>query len=104
MGLMMTATSSQDVWVYHLHQCENPNNVVKVLDSNDKYSYGYVQFQMSSWLSYGKEFGATKDNIGDKDLQIQVAEDMLNKGLWRHWRTCATKVTKKYGAYPSSAL
>jgi len=63
---------------------------------NDKYSYGVLQFQMATWLSFGKSFGTTADNIYDKSLQETVARSMLDNGGWRNWFTCA----KKTGTYP----
>lgn len=90
----------KEVWIEALHQCENPKDVEKVLDTNDKYSYGYVMFQMDTWLSFGKKHGATRNNIGDNDLQRIVVRDMLSKGLWKHWYTCGKKVISKLGDFP----
>ena len=92
----------KEVWLDALQKCENENHVKKILDTNNKYSYGDFMFQMDTWLSYGKEFGATRANIADKNLQRIVARDMLNNGLWRHWFTCGKIVQKSLGAYPSS--
>ncbi len=90
----------KEIWIEELHSCENRNNRIRILDSNDKYSYGYVMFQMDTWLAFGKKFGATRENINDEELQKVVAESMLDKGLWRHWRRCALKTKKKIGEYP----
>ncbi len=76
---------------------------VTVLDTNGKYSYAFFQFQMSTWLSYGKEFGATRENIHDYFLQMKVARSMLDNGGQSHWRNCAEKVRKMYGPYPDIA-
>lgn len=73
---------------------------IKHLDSNDYYSYGVLQFQMGTWLAYGKPFGATKANIYDADLQTTVAQSMLDKGLSGNWKTCVAKTTKRDGPYP----
>ncbi len=93
----------QDIWVTHLHECENPDNIPRILDSNNKYSYGYVEFQMDTWLSFGKKFGATPDNIGNEELQKVVAEDMLNHGLGKHWYTCNKRTMKLYGVFPATS-
>lgn len=90
----------QDIWVQHLHECENPTNIPRILDTNNKYSYGYVSFQMATWLYYGKEFGATKENIYDDDLQRQVAEYMLDTKGWTDWWNCGRITIKWYGPYP----
>ncbi len=99
--IIVATTTPQDIWIAKLHECENYNNVEKILDSNNKYSYGYLMFQMDTWLSYGKKFGATRDNIGSSTLQKQVAKSMLDQGLWRHWTNCVNiKVRPALGDYP----
>ncbi len=57
-------------------------------------------FQMTTWVSYSKSFGATAANIEDPVLQHEVTRNMLDQGLGRNWLTCYNKTTKKYGAYP----
>jgi len=99
---VLSVPDAKDVWIAHLHICENDVNKEKILDSNDKYSYGYLMFQMDTWLSYGKPFGATMKNISDPVLQTRVARSMLDDGEFYHWKTCVRKTTKKWGAYPSS--
>lgn len=86
------------VWIRKLEACEDPtgNTTIKILDVNDKYSYGVLQFQMATWLSYGKKFGTTADNIYDKTLQESVARSILDAGGWHNWYNC----TKKIGSYP----
>jgi hypothetical protein len=56
---------------------------------------------MSSWLYYGEEFGTTRDNILDPNLQFIVTKHMLEEGKWKHWLNCGRKVTRELGyAYP----
>ena len=99
------AASPKEVWLDALSDCENPqaSTTLKILDTNKYYSYGLFMFQMGTWLSYGKEFGATKQNIYDPNLQRMVARDMLDKGLWRHWYTCGKIIQKSLGSFPSAA-
>lgn len=94
------ATDAQIEWVEALHLCENRDDVPRILDTNDRYSYGFVMFQMSTWLAFGKEFGATKDNISDDFLQKRVALSMLKQGLWRQWFNCGKQLNAKLGAFP----
>lgn len=94
--------TGQEVWLDALQKCENENHVKKILDTNDKYSYGDFMFQMGTWVSFGKVFGATRENISDNDLQRIVARDMLSKGLWRHWFTCGKIIQKSLGAFPNT--
>lgn len=95
-----TPPTAQDVWVQHLHECENPTNIPRILDTNDKYSYGYVSFQMATWLKYSF-LGATKENIGDDDMQRQIAEYILGTKGWTDWWNCGKVTIKWYGPYPS---
>lgn len=88
------------VWLDALNECENKNGVEKILDTNNKYSYGAYMFQMGTWLSFGKKFGATEKNIGDNALQRVVAKSMLDKGLWKHWYNCGKKLNASLGEYP----
>lgn len=91
---------SKDVWINDLAICESQNKDITILDSNDQYSYGPLQFQMNTWIPQGKLFGATASNIHDASLQHQVARSMLDAGMQSRWLTCARIVTKKYGPYP----
>lgn len=79
-----------------LANCESSNrSFIKVLDTNNHYSYGSLQFQMQTWLSYGKlyDLKTTEENIYDGDLQKELAYRMINdkKSNWNHWLNCATK-------------
>ena len=91
----------QQQWVEALAQCESGGrDTIKILDSNNKYSYGRLMFQKATWLSYSDEFGTSMENIYNGNLQTTVALYILNDGGWRHWYNCAKKITKKIGPYP----
>jgi hypothetical protein len=90
----------QNVWIDHIAWCETQMRDVTILDSNRRYSYGWLQFQMGTWLSFGKSFGASRKNIHDFILQQQVARDMLDKGMENQWYHCSKKIIKTYGSYP----
>jgi hypothetical protein len=96
----VATTTPQDIWVQHLHECENPTNIPRILDTNGQYSYGYVSFQMPTWLYYGKQFGATEENIKDDELQKQIAEYILQTKGWTDWWNCGRVTIKWYGSYP----
>lgn len=55
---------------------------------------------METWLTFGKEFGTTPENIYDADLQVKVAQLLLDKGEFWHWKTCVAKTINKLGPYP----
>lgn len=96
------AASPKEIWIDKLALCESGNDsTIKILDTNGYYSYSTFQFQMSTWLKYGKPFGATKENIFDGNLQRVVVRSMLDAGGWRHWFTCGKSVSKLLGEYPS---
>lgn len=88
-------------WIDALADCESTSSTtIKILDTNGYYSYGLLMFQQSTWLSYGKKFGATKENIFDGELQRKVARSMLDAGGQDHWYNCNKKLELKIGKYP----
>ena len=89
-------------WMTELHNCENINNVPRILDSNGYYSYADFMYQMKTWLYYGKKFGATKENIYNSELQWKVTRYVLDTHGWENdWVICGERTVKKLGAYPS---
>jgi len=99
--LTVPIPTPQEVWIFHLEDCESSaSSTVKIIDSNGKVSAGILQFQENTWLSYGKKFGTTKENILDVSLQEVVAESILDAHETWHWKNCYAKVSKKYGVYP----
>ena len=89
--------------IEELNQCENSGkwDRAKILDINNKYSYGGLQFQMETFLRYGKKYGILPkwmdEEIGEqiiyeREIQMAIAEKMLNDGLWRHWFNCFKKI------------
>jgi hypothetical protein len=94
------SADAKQVWVDHIAWCETHVKDVTIVDSNNKLSYGYWQFQMGTWLAYGKQFGATRANVHSFVLQEEVAESMFDQGLGNNWLHCNKQVTAKYGPYP----
>jgi hypothetical protein len=82
------------IWLEKLAIAESHNSsTMRVLDTNGHYSYSCMQFQMATWLSYGKPLGATEDNIYDCSLQKKVAAKMIrdNHKNWTHWYNSVVK-------------
>lgn len=91
-----TVTTNLDVWLEKLATAESGNreNII-VLDVNNKYSYGCLQFQMATFQSYSARYGLVdpatvsdwKKLILDCKLQKQIAKRMIQEksGNWRHW-------------------
>lgn len=94
-GVLLTAQSR---WMYHLHMCENPENIPSVIDSNGLRSYGKYQWQMRSWLNYGF-LGATRENISDDAVQDKVTKWVLDHEGTSKWYNCSKIVTRRYGSY-----
>ena len=99
--ISVAMSTPQEIWIERLHQCENPDNIPWIWDTNGKKSYGYVMFQMGTWLKYTKQ-GATRANIGDDEMQKIVARYILDTKGADDWWTCGHLVAKTIGAYPSS--
>lgn len=79
-----------------LANCESSSRpLIKILDTNNRYSYGILQFQMQTWLSYGKlyDIETTEENIYNGDLQKELAYRMIQdkNSNWNHWYNCSTK-------------
>lgn len=96
--LTIPESDTKAVWMQQLHQCENPRDIPKHLDSNGYFSYGKYQWQMRSWLNYSA-LGATKQNITDDAMQDKITRAVLDAGGWRHWYTCAKLTKRLIGEY-----
>jgi hypothetical protein len=72
----------------------------KILDRNDKYSYGGLMFQMATFLQYGKKYNVLPEwvdesnfetYIYDRDIQTLIADKMIADGLgdgYAGWYNC----------------
>lgn len=70
----------------------------KIVDSNNKYSYGGLMFQMATFLQYGKEYEVLPEWVNesnfehyiyDRDIQMLIAEKMITDGVgYQHWTNC----------------
>lgn len=99
-------TETQTNWIKKLVSCESGGRTdIKIVDSNGKYSYGAFQFQMDTFLGFGKRYGVIATSttpveaeslIFDYKLQESVASKMLNDSLESHWLNCSTKIGIKY--------
>lgn len=88
------------LWMDSLSDCESlGSTTIKVLDTNDYYSYGKYQYQMATWLKYGF-LGTTKYNIYDGDLQDRITRYILDNNGEDNWVICGNRVTKSLGPYP----
>lgn len=95
------SVDAQALWMDSLSSCESEGSTtIRILDTNDHYSYGKYQYQMSTWLDYSF-LGATSSDIYNGDLQDTITRYILDTNGYRgYWDICGAVVTKKYGAYP----
>ena len=97
MGLVHDPLSE---WLDGLIQKESSGREdIVILDVNNKYSYGCLQFQMTTFIDYTTQFDLHGD-IMDCGFQKLLAYQMIidDHGNWRHWRTSVVK--RKLGFPP----
>lgn len=100
------AQTAQEKWIEGLHQCESGGkDDITVLDSNNKYSYGGLQFQLATFMGMGKLYGILPLELTDKEglllihnfyIQKGIAKAMLDDGGDYHWKNCRDKYLGKY--------
>lgn len=80
-----------------LERCESGHSYKVVLDSDNFFSYGFLQFHLLTFRRYGVMYGfvpATTTNpemiqlTKDRDLQFKIADKMVEDGLWYSWKNC----------------
>jgi len=90
--------------LYELAKCESGGrDDIHILDSNDKYSYGRFQFQLTTFRGFGIQYGILPKEITeaeaemliyDQELQTKVASAMIKDGLLHlHWVNCFKKMS-----------
>src|SRR3990167_10233711 len=83
--------------------CESGNRAdIKVLDTNNKYSFGVFQFQLETFWGFGVQYGILPEGIElaeaenliyDPEIQRDIALEMVKRGLLEdHWKVCARKI------------
>lgn len=95
-------TTSTNPIINKLIQCESEGRWdIKILDVNNRYSYGGLQFQLSTFWKFGKAYKILSDDIElseaenliyDSDIQIKIAEKMFEDELQYHWMNCYNKI------------
>ncbi len=91
-----------DAWIDSLVAKESEGKShIKILDHNDRYSYGCLQFQMETFESYIKRYdllphaedSELENMIYDCDFQKLLTRKMIEEDPenWRHWYTSVAK-------------
>ena len=108
----ITIQDDLDNWLDNLAQAEsNGKDHIKILDVNGLYSYGCLQFQVGTFLSYGRKYGIVPEEaLSNPDLlkliyncsvQKEIARAMIEDSAanWRHWYT-SVRYNKNVGMPP----
>ena len=93
-----SAPDAMDAWLQKLIQKESEGREhIKILDHNNQYSYGCLQFQMATFRSYIRKYkllanteDAERENmIYDCEFQQVLARKMIEDDYsnWRNWYT-----------------
>jgi hypothetical protein len=92
-SLVFTATAQaaaparQDAWD-RLARCESSGNWST--NTGNGY-YGGLQFNWSTWRSYGGGAFARTADRATRSQQIAIAEKVLRTQGWKAWPTCSRK-------------
>lgn len=92
------AKDELDLWIDRLALKESEGKThIKILDHNNRYSYGCLQFQMQTFKSYIRKYNLLQDTedaelenmIYDCDFQKTLAKIMIEDDYsnWRNWYT-----------------
>jgi len=73
---------------------------IRILDSNNRYSYGLFQFQAQTFLSQGQLYGLVGDIelaevpniIYDPQLQLALTRKMIQDNKQNNWYNCSKKL------------
>ncbi|TSC60193.1 MAG: hypothetical protein LiPW15_71 [Parcubacteria group bacterium LiPW_15] len=92
------APDAMDSWLQKLaHKESEGREHIKILDHNNQYSYGCLQFQMATFRSYIRKYDLLENTedaelenmIYDCDFQKVLARKMIEDDYsnWRNWYT-----------------
>lgn len=108
-SLKVQAATPLDIWLERLAETESQGrDRIKILDVNDKYSYGCLQFQEGTFRKYGERYGLVSPNTRLEDviyncnLQKEIAKKMIgeNYAMWQSWYTSV--IVRDVGLPPRS--
>lgn len=92
--------AQMEQWLDRLQADESGKNpLLVILDTNNKYSHGCLQYQMDTWLSDSKKYGVTGEMM-DCSKQRELAKRTIKNEPVNGWRRWFTSVTKKTAGKP----
>ena len=56
---------------------------IRVLDVNNKYSYGRLQFQLGTFMQYGKLYGILPDELTEAEGRLLIHNPKVQKAIAR---------------------
>jgi len=80
--------AKQEIYLAKLMDCESSGSTtIKVLDTNNKFSFGAYQYQTQTWLSQSKLYGLnyTEKDIYNYPKQKYLTHLILSDGGESHW-------------------
>ena len=92
-----------DATITALINCESGNRWdIRILDTNNAYSYGGLQYQIATFKRYGEKYNLIEKGLGEealrtlvysRDLQIKVTREVLKEPLGIYnWYNCGKKL------------
>lgn len=89
----LTYEQKLDIWIEQVRWEESRGkDMLVILDTNNKYSYGCLQYQMATWNYYSKKYNVDAE-IMDCDAQKEVTRNIIKyeKNGERNWYTTVYK-------------
>lgn len=89
----LTYDQRLDNWIEQVRWEESRgHDMLVILDTNKKYSYGCLQYQMATWNYYSKKYNVDAE-IMDCDAQKEVTRNIIKyeKDGHRNWYTTVYK-------------
>ncbi len=66
---------------------------IKILDSNNEYSFGMLQFQQKTFDYFGEKCGLDHNDIYSYEQQRDIFKCMYQMGIVKtHWKICSNKL------------
>ena len=74
--------SDKDDWIEKLSMCESRGRShITVLDSNNKYSYGELQFQLDTFMYFGKKYEILPDEFTRHESRLLIHNPNVQKAI-----------------------
>ena len=92
LNLQLNPPPPVDQQLIALEQCESGGKDITILDTNNRYSHGWFQFQTATFNKYGELYNLPHDNIHSRVEQYEIAKAIIFDGGWRNWYNCGKTI------------